>query len=174
MSGGTGIEIMTNAFLATESWQQTVAHTIPLLGHRNWIVIADSAYPLQSRQGIRTIVADTDHAHAIQTVLTAIEESWHVRPVIHLDKELEFLDEADATGIGTFREWLRGKTQGLPTHQAMHEDIIAKLDDAAKLFNVLVVKTHMALPYTSVFIELDCGYWDPAAEKRLRDKMSHV
>jgi hypothetical protein len=29
----------------------------------------------------------------------------------------------------------------------------------------------MALPYTSVFLQLDCGYWSPEAEKRLRTTM---
>jgi hypothetical protein len=26
----------------------------------------------------------------------------------------------------------------------------------------------MTIPYTSVFFELDCGYWNAAAEQRLR------
>jgi hypothetical protein len=34
-----------------------------------------------------------------------------------------------------------------------------------------VLKTNMTLPYTSVFIELDCGYWSPEAEARLRAAM---
>ena len=163
---------MTNAFLATESWQQAVAHTLPQMGHRNWIVVADSAYPQQARPGIRTIVADTDHMHAIQTVLTGIEESWHVRPLVHVDMELEFLDEDDAPGIGKFRSWLMERTKELPIVSRPHEEIITKLDEAASLFDVLVVKSHMALPYTSVFFELDCGYWDADAEARLRAKIA--
>ncbi|MDC0935568.1 hypothetical protein OAS39_04715 [Pirellulales bacterium] len=50
-----------------------------------------------------------------------------------------------------------------------HEDIIRKLDEGDKLFNVLVQKTEMAIPYTSVFIELDSGYWTPEKEKELRE-----
>jgi hypothetical protein len=30
----------------------------------------------------------------------------------------------------------------------------------------------MAVPYTSVFIRLDCKYWSGDAEKRLREKMA--
>lgn len=26
----------------------------------------------------------------------------------------------------------------------------------------------MTLPYTSVFLQLECGYWNAASEKRLR------
>jgi hypothetical protein len=164
---------MTNAFLATESWQQAVAHTLPVFGHRNWIVVADSAYPLQARPGIRTIVADTDQVHAVQTILTGIEESWHVRPTVHLDMELSFLDEADAPGISNYRNWLAERLKEHSVSVQPHEEIIAQLDKAAALFDVLVVKSHMALPYTSVFFELDCGYWNAEAEARLRAKIAN-
>jgi hypothetical protein len=52
-----------------------------------------------------------------------------------------------------------------------HEQIIAKLDEAGKTFKVLLIKTPLALPYTSVFFQLDCGYWNAASEKELRDAM---
>ncbi len=53
-----------------------------------------------------------------------------------------------------------------------HERIIAKLDESAKLFNVVILKSTLAIPYTSVFLELDCGYWNANAEKRLRDSLA--
>jgi hypothetical protein len=52
-----------------------------------------------------------------------------------------------------------------------HEDIIAKLDQTGSLFEILVVKSSLTIPSTSVFFELDCGYWDEAAEQRLRKMM---
>jgi hypothetical protein len=42
--------------------------------------------------------------------------------------------------------------------------------DAAK-YAVLVLKTKSALPYSSVFIELDSGYWDRKSEDNLRRDM---
>jgi hypothetical protein len=36
---------------------------------------------------------------------------------------------------------------------------------------VLILKTDLTLPYTSVFIELDCGYWGPEKEQALRAMM---
>jgi hypothetical protein len=33
---------------------------------------------------------------------------------------------------------------------------------------VLLLKTDLTLPYTSVFIRLDCGYWSDEAEQQLR------
>jgi len=35
-------------------------------------------------------------------------------------------------------------------------------------FNVLIIKTNLTLPYTSVFFQLECGYWNAAAEENLR------
>ena len=45
------------------------------------------------------------------------------------------------------------------------------IDEAGKTFQVLVFKTNMTIPYTSVFIRLDCKYWTDEQEKRLREKM---
>ena len=42
---------------------------------------------------------------------------------------------------------------------------------AGATFRVLIIKTDMTLPYTSVFCELDCGYWSAAAEQRLREAL---
>ena len=52
-----------------------------------------------------------------------------------------------------------------------HDDIIAALDAAARRFRILVIKTPLSLPYTSVFVELGCGYWSADAEARLRAAM---
>jgi hypothetical protein len=49
-----------------------------------------------------------------------------------------------------------------------HEEIISSLDRAARMFSILIVKSTMTVPYTSVFIELGCGYWNADAEARLR------
>ena len=46
------------------------------------------------------------------------------------------------------------------------------LEDASESFNVLVIRTPTALPYTSVFIELQPGYWDAESEARLRERIS--
>ena len=34
---------------ATCSWQTILQDKLPLLGHRNWVVITDMAYPLQAK-----------------------------------------------------------------------------------------------------------------------------
>jgi hypothetical protein len=53
----------------------------------------------------------------------------------------------------------------------LHEQIIAKVDQSGEVFRIFVIKTKMTIPYTSVFFELDCGYWNAEAEVRLRQAM---
>ena len=40
---------------ALSGWEQLLEERLPLFGHRNWIVVADAAYPAQCRPGIETI-----------------------------------------------------------------------------------------------------------------------
>ena len=79
-------------------WQQRLSERLPLLGHRNWVVIADSAYPLQSREGIETIATGDEQVAVLSHVLAALNSSKHVRPIIHLDAELPFVAEHRCAG----------------------------------------------------------------------------
>jgi hypothetical protein len=47
-----------------------------------------------------------------------------------------------------------------------------KLSAAAKTFKVLILKTPLTKPYTSVFFQLQCGYWNAASELQLHDTMN--
>src|ERR1039458_3397584 len=46
---------------STTGWKAKIAENLPLLGHRNWILVVDSAYPLQSSPGGETIETNADH-----------------------------------------------------------------------------------------------------------------
>jgi hypothetical protein len=158
--------------LHAADWKRTLQEEIPLLGHRNWIVIADSAYPWQVSPGVQTMETGKGQLEVTRAVLDALSKTKHVRPVIMTDSELPFVPEKDAPGITAYRaslgELLRNQTaQSLP-----HEQIIRKLDEAGKTFHVLLLKTNHTQPYTSVFLQLECGYWNPSAEKHLREILS--
>jgi hypothetical protein len=173
---------LTQAFVVAQTprqqgeWQARLRQELPLMGHRNWIAIVDSAYPLQISPGIETIETDSDQLDVVRRVLHEVGESKHVRPVIFTDAELKSVAEDDAAGVTYYRdsvnhffeEFNDGKTE---LHSLPHEEIISKLDAAGKTFHVLVFKSTLTIPYTSVFIRLDCGYWTDEQEKRLREKM---
>jgi hypothetical protein len=153
-------------------WRARLNQELPLLGHRNWIAVVDSAYPLQTSTGIETIETDDDQLDVVKAVLDQVGKAKHVRAVIFTDAELKLVPESDAKGVTSYRGALakalgKNEAQSLP-----HEEIISKLDEAGKTFHILVLKTRMTIPYTSVFIRLDCGYWSDDAEKRLRAAMA--
>lgn len=153
---------------ASSGWERQFSSYLPVFGHRNWIVIADAAYPSQSNPAIRTIQANADQIDVAREVLAAIAASRHVRANVYLDQELDYVAEQDAPGITEYRRQLSALPQSSNVRKLMHENIIAKLDQAARMFDVLIIKTNMVIPYTSIFLELDCGYWTAEAEERLR------
>ena len=153
-------------------WKREVKALLPLFGHRNWIVVADSAYPAQSRAGIDTFVSGAGQLEVARGVLGAIAASNHVRANIYLDQELQFVAEADAPGVSRYRTQLAELLKSAKTTTLPHEQIIAKLDQTAQTFRVLIIKTELTIPYTSIFFELDCGYWSAEAEQRLRQSMA--
>jgi len=164
------IMTVTTGFCA-DGWKDKLQKELPLLGHRNWIVVADSAYPLQTAPGIETIHADARQLEVVKGVLAELAKTRHVKAAIYTDAELKFVAEKNAPGISAYRDAL-AKILASQTVQVLpHEQIIGKLDEAGKTFKVLLVKTPLTKPYTSVFFQLECGYWNAESEKQLRDAM---
>jgi D-ribose pyranose/furanose isomerase RbsD len=155
-------------------WKARVAQALPLLGHRNWILIVDSAYPLQTSQGVETVDTNADQITVTQSVLEAINNSKHVRPLFYMDAELPFVPDEDAPGASVYREQIGKLLKGYEIQSQTHEKILQTIDETSKAFHVLVLKTNMTIPYTSVFIRLDCKYWSADEEKRMRARMSAV
>ncbi|HVT99508.1 MAG TPA: hypothetical protein VHE33_18560 [Acidobacteriaceae bacterium] len=155
----------------TESWQAKVAHELPLLGHRNWILVVDSAYPLQSAPGIETLETRAPQTLVLRVVLGEIENSEHVRPDIYTDAELPYVSDEDAPGISQFRANLADLLHAYPVQSQAHGKLIDRIDQDSQKFQVLVLKTNSVLPYSSVFINLKAKYWGDDAESRLRGKM---
>ena len=89
--------------LKPPAWTDALDAYLPALGHRNWIVVADSAFPLQISPGIETIVSNEDHFMVLGKVLKAVDAAKPVRPKVYLDKELAFVPEALAPGADDAR-----------------------------------------------------------------------
>ena len=156
---------------AQSDWKARVAETMPLLGHRNWILIVDSAYPLQSSPGVETIETNSSHLDVLRYVLGAINSSIHVRPLIYMDRELPYVPDEDAPGASKYREQIAQILSDYTIESIPHERVIAQIDETSKEFHVLVLKTTMTIPYSSVFVRLDCKYWSAEAEKRMRQRI---
>src|SRR5215472_3387970 len=170
-----GIVIMVTGALAGEAqtgWQQKVNEALPLMGHRNWIVVVDSAYPLQSSPGVETIETSSDQLGVLDYVLDAIKNSKHVRPLVHTDAELNYVPESKAPGVEQYRKDLKVRLAGFPVDSILHQKLINQLNALGKDFHVLILKSTMTIPYTSVFLQLDCKYWSAEDETGLRAAMN--
>jgi len=152
-------------------WRSEFQRMLPLMGHRNWILVVDKAYPWQSGQGITTLYTGQPLVKTLEEVMTALKASTHAMPVVYTDKEMAFMSEELAKGVDAYREQLKKVLDGQKTQSLLHDEVFPKVAEAAKLFNILVLVTDETIAYSSVFIELDCAYWGPEKEKALREKM---
>lgn len=160
------------ARLTRPDWEHQLNTLLPLYGHRNWIVVADSAYPAQSKPGIETVVSGVGQLEVARKVLDAVNASRHVRANIYLDQELQFVAEKDAPGVTRYRSQLDDLLKNANRTTMLHEQIIAKLDQVSQVFRVLIIKSDLTIPYTTIFFELGCAYWPADSEQRMRQAMA--
>jgi hypothetical protein len=151
-------------------WRERFAEVLPLYGHRNWILIADAAFPAQVG-AVELLATGEDHLTAVQTVLAELRDAPHVRPVVRLDAELDHLPEPALAGLKSVRGTLHRLVEGFEHASLPHADLLERLSSVAETYQVLVLKTTGTVPYSSVFVELDCGYWSPEQEALLRRSM---
>ncbi len=141
------------------------------MGHRNWVLVVDAAYPLQVKPGIQTLVTGEDQLDVIKQVLQKIEEAPHVSPDIFLDKEIDFVSEKEVSDIEKYKKQLDKLLDDQTVTKLLHEQLLQIIDEAGQTYQVLVLKTNQMMPYTSVFIRLDCGYWNAEQEQQMRETM---
>lgn len=163
----TGCQSMNGA----AAWKSTFKHDLPLYGDRNWIAVVDSAYPDQTKPGVETVVTHRNMFPVLKFVLAQIAKAPHVRAEAYTDKELHFVTDAQTPGISAYRTRLNAMLAGIPHFERMHIHSIHRLNKDGKIFNILILKTNLVMPYTSVFIHLKCGYWTDADEAALRKAM---
>ncbi|MDR0535981.1 MAG: hypothetical protein LBG65_06520 [Puniceicoccales bacterium] len=163
--------ITTTMASKNPAWKDELKAALPLLGHRNWIVVADMAYPLQAQPGIRTLFVDDDYVGILKHVHAEISKAAHIKAGVYLDAELDYLDEKLVPGIENLRRQMKD-VFGPSAQSILHEEMIQRLDAASRTFNVLLLKSNLTIPYTTTFFELDCAYWDSEREKTLRKKLS--
>jgi hypothetical protein len=157
---------------SAQSWQSQLKQELTLLGHRNWILIVDSAYPEQVGAGIETLETNADQLDVVRTVLSRMKSSIHVRPIIFMDAELPFVPELKAPGVSEYRTQIASTLRDYQVESRLHQALIDEVAKDGAQYHVLILKTQLAIPYTSVFIHLDCKYWSTENERDLRATMS--
>jgi hypothetical protein len=153
------------------SWRAAVDHQANQLGYRNWIVIAEASFPAHNRPGLRQVNAPVEVPEAVDYVLHALEQTENVRPQVYLTRELRSVENDFAPGIDELRQRVRDSLHGHEPTELDQQSLLVLMEDANRSFDVLVIRTQTALPYSSVFLELKPGYWDADSESRLRERI---
>jgi hypothetical protein len=153
------------------SWKTEFNSLLPLLGHRNWILVVDKAFPLQTSQGLTIINTGEKLVPVLKYVLDQVDGSSHVQPALYHDAELSYLISEQVPGKDEFLSSVNQVLGNVIPVPILHDSVFIKIDAASKLFKVVVLKTEETIPYTSVFIELGCKYWNTENEKELRTRM---
>ncbi len=165
----SGCESRTGTTLPQSgSWQQSVQQIIPRLGHRNWLVITDKAYPYQTSAGVEYIQADAKLLPVLTYVLDQFSHAGHVTPVVFCDQELGYITPAQIPAIDAFRTDLSKLLKPYSVKSIPHDSVFGRLASTAEQFKVVIIKTEETTAYSSVFMQLDCTYWGPAQEAILR------
>ena len=158
-------------FQQGNNWRGALAAQTSQLGYRNWIVIAEASFPAHSRPGVRQINATEEIPAVVDEVLRTLEQTEHVTPRIYVSREMRAVENDYAPGIEDFRSKLRGALHAHETTELEQQSLMTLMEDTTKSFEVLVIRTTTALPYTSVFMELQPGYWSADSESRLREQL---
>lgn len=153
------------------AWRGAVDWQVAQLGYRNWIVIAEASFPAHSRTGVRQVTAPVEVPEALDYVLQSLEQTENVRPQVYLTRELRSVENDFAPGIDTLRGRIQSALHGHETTELDQQSLLTLVEDANRSFDVLVIRTQTALPYSSVFLELRPGYWDADSESRLRERI---
>jgi D-ribose pyranose/furanose isomerase RbsD len=149
-------------------WLSELKEILPLLGHRNWIVVTDMAYPLQSKDAIMTLFADEPYIDVVRTVLHTLSNCTHVTPQVYQDRELSLLNDKICPEIDELKNDVASALAPLKATMLPHEELLATLDSTAAVYKVVIIKTNLTKPYTSVFFRLDCKYWDAEKDKQIQ------
>ncbi len=154
-----------------QPWVGTLRHELGSLGARNWVVIGEAAFPVQSRHGLRVIQLDADIPAVLEAVEDVIEEKHHVKPRVYVTAELENVPYDYAPGVRAHKKKLKESLHGRETVSLDNDMLMRMMADTSRSYRVLVIKTRTALPYSTIFMELGSGYWDAESESALRASM---
>ena len=164
-----GVLTLTGGRTASAApWHDILKLRLAEMGSRNWIIVADPAYPARNMDGVELIVTDKGLLSVLEYVLNAVEEAPHVKATVFQCSELDRIPERDAPGIDAHRRDMVKRLKDQKVKLMPEADILTRIQQASEQFRVLLLKCNAAIPYTAISIELDGAYWDAAREERLR------
>ena len=155
-----------------EETRDTISPQLQQLGARNWVVIADPTYPIPAGTGAQTMVVSAGSLDTFREVLDLIEQQGALTPRIWINNEMEAITDNLAPGIEHYNTSINNLVSGRFCYRLDERIISAQVAEASHNFRVLFIKTPTQLPYSSIAIELDSGYWDSDSETEIRERLA--
>lgn len=152
----------------------SIAPELQQLGARNWVVVADPTYPIPAGAGVYTMTVPSGTAETFREVLDLLELQASLTPRIWVCNEMEAVPEHLAPGMAEYTKEVSALLSGRFCYRLDERIIAMQLADAAQKFRVLYIKTNTRLPYSTLAIELDSGYWSPDAEEEIRTRLEKL
>lgn len=151
-----------------------IAPNLLQLGAKNWVVIAEPAYPLPAGASVVCVNVPTSTIDTFREVLDLLERQGACVPRIWVSHELSAVPENRAPGISAHRNTLENLLLSR-FHYAVNSRVIdMQLAQAAKDYRLLFIRTNTRLPYSSIAIELDTGYWNSDAEAEVQKRVEQM
>ena len=166
-NGPTRIELI-------DQTRASIAPQLQQLGARNWVVIADPTYPIPAGAGVLAMPVPSSSEDTFREVLDLLELQASLTPRIWVCNEMEAVTESLAPGIKEYRTAVNSLLSGRFCYRLDEKIISMQLADAAQKYRVLYLKTNTQLPYSTIAIELDSGYWNPDAEAEIRQRLEQL
>lgn len=90
------------------------------------------------------------------------------------DEELKALTDDLCPGIQDYRSTVQKFVPESEVSYVRHDKLLSRINSVSNSYNVLVIKTKLVLPYTSLFIELDCKYWNKDSQEKLEKTLREM
>jgi hypothetical protein len=124
---------------------------------------------------VQVIATGAAHLDVLAHVMAYLRASPAVRPLIALDEEFRFVPDDHAPGAtrlyAEVLKLLDGQSHE-PIRRELHATLLAEVNALARDYSVIVIKTNGTIPYSSIFLTLECGYWTAEDEAVLRQTMA--
>lgn len=156
------------------NWKEEFEAALPALGHRNWVVVADAAFPQQTALGINVVVTEEDLTAVLSYVAGSLKVAKHVHPEPVMAGEFFELLNSEVPGVNPLRERLMPFLNGLTLQKVWHQELLEILSSVGQNYSVLFLKTKSTIPYSSVAFRLECGYWSAEQETNFRKRLSET
>lgn len=131
-------------------WAGIVEREVDALGIQNWIIVAESSFPVVSVLGVRTLVLDGEIPQIVDCIVNHLEKLETVAPSFNTALELSFVSNDRAPGIDYLREQHNEALHGHQVRQIDNRSLTLLAHSDASKYAILVLKSKTALSYSSV------------------------